>query len=337
VINVVAAAAFAALRWSYAPLGLSEGWYTRAYTLRADVSGPALFRIIAWLLRDFAFLLPLLLVAVVIRARGRLTSPRPLLYAAVWMAGWLAVYVPWPATFEYYLLPFAFGAAALTGKLAGACGSVLRAPHSWATRRAAWSILVAGVLLWCGATANAVADARVQLAVDRANADLVDFLAGLPRRSLVVLNTSVNEYLFELPLHLAEIKQRPDVAVEHVARAGPRAPAPADVVVATAEIANAPSPTVRIAVEERGARHHHSTLSALAARGESVYRSLQHRHVLELAFHRLLCQVTVRSILDPAYCPSERGAIYRGTFSYGWQVHRLGRTIVDRVEIRDEG
>ena len=337
VINVVAAAAFAALRWSYAPLALAEGWYTRAYTLRADVSGPALFRIAAWLVRDFAFLLPLLAVAVVILARGRVPSPRPVLYAGVWMAGWLGVYVPWPATFEYYLLPFAFGAAALTGKLAGACWSLGRGPHSWATRRAAWSILAAGALLWFGATANAVGDARVQLAVDRANADLVDFLASLPRRSLVVLNTSVNEYLFELPMHLSEIKQRPDLVVEHVAHAGPRAPSPAAVVVATAEIANAPSPTVRIAIEEHGVRQHHTTLGALAGRGEAVYRSSQHRDVLEVAFHRLLCRVTVRPILDPAYCPGERGAVYRGTFSYGWQVHRLGRTIVDRVERRNEG
>jgi hypothetical protein len=184
---------------------------------------------------------------------------------------------------------------------------------------------------------NAVADARVQLAVDRANAHLVDFLARLPSRSLVVLNTSVNEYLFELPMHLSEIKRRPDVAVAHVAHAGPRAPAPAEVVVATAEIANAPLPTVRIAVEEHGARHHHTALGALVDRGDAVYRSVQQRRVLELAFHRLLCHVTVRPLLDPTYCPRDRGVIYRATFSYGWQVHQLGGRTVDRNEARHDG
>ncbi|HKX05097.1 MAG TPA: hypothetical protein VJX71_21565, partial [Methylomirabilota bacterium] len=63
-INLVAAAAFVVLRWSYAPLAVAEGTYTRAYTLHLGVVGPALFRISAWLIRDFAFLLPLLLFAV---------------------------------------------------------------------------------------------------------------------------------------------------------------------------------------------------------------------------------------------------------------------------------
>jgi hypothetical protein len=112
---VVAAAAFGALRWYYASLGLAQGTYTRAYALHPEAIGAALFRISPRLVRDFAFLLPLLTVAVASLVAGRPASPRPTLYAFVWMAGWLAVYVPWPATFEYYLLPFAFGAAALAG------------------------------------------------------------------------------------------------------------------------------------------------------------------------------------------------------------------------------
>src|SRR6185436_3774057 len=46
-INVVAAAAFAALRWYYAPLGLAEGTYTRAYGLPPGAVAAALSRIVA--------------------------------------------------------------------------------------------------------------------------------------------------------------------------------------------------------------------------------------------------------------------------------------------------
>jgi hypothetical protein len=338
VINVVAAAAFIALRWYYAPLGLAEGTYTRAYALNPGTVGAALFRISAWLVRDFAFLLPLLTVTVPALVGGRPAWRRPILYAWVWMAGWLAVYLPWPATFEYYLLPFAFGAAALAGTVVGDSWPSRRRRHSVVRRRVAWSVLVASGLLWLVAVVNAVVDARVQLAVDRANADLVDFLAGLPSRSRVVVNTGVNEYLFELPMHLSQIKRRSDIVVEHVTQAAPTGPPWADVFVVTAEMANKPGPTVRVALDEPGVTHDNARLSAvLTGRAERVYRASQHARLVEFGIHRLLCHVTESPLIDASYCPRDRGVIDRRIFSYGWQVHRLGRPAVDRVETRHDG
>jgi len=338
VINVVAAAAFTALRWYYAPLGLAEGTYTRAYALHPGVVGPALFRISAWLVRDFTFLLPLLTVAVASLVGARHALRRPVLYAGIWMAGWLAVYLPWPATFEYYLLPFAFGAAALAGTVVGDVWASRGREHSVTRRRLAWSVLVASASLWLVALVNVSADARVQLAVDRANADLVDFLAGLPRRSHVVVNTRVNEYLVELPMHLSQIKRRSDIVVEHVTAAARTGSPAANVFVVTAEMANKPGPTVRIALDEPGVRHDNSMLSTvLTGPVEPVYRAAQHTHLVELAIHRLLCHATVSPLTDPTYCPSDRGVIDRRLFSYGWQVHRLTRPSADHGETRHDG
>ena len=103
------------MRWIYAPRGLAEGTYTRAYALDSVTAGVALFRIAAWLLRDFAFVLPLLALAILtLRDRPAGGASRYPLCGWVWSAGWLAVYVPWPATFSYYLLPFGFGVALLS-------------------------------------------------------------------------------------------------------------------------------------------------------------------------------------------------------------------------------
>jgi hypothetical protein len=337
-INLVAAAAFVLLRSYYAPLGLVEGTYTRAYTLDPAVVGAALFRISAWLVRDFAFLLPLLAVTVPSLLGRRPAWRRPILYACVWMVGWLAVYLPWPATFEYYLLPFALGAAVLGGTVVGEAWASRSRPHSATTRGVAWSVLVASGLLWLVAIVNAVADARVQLTVDRSNADLVDFLASLPSRSRVVLNTGVNEYFFELPMHLTQIKRRSDIVVEHVTRMPPNRPSSADVFMVTAEMANKPGPTVRVALDEPGVRHDNAMLSAaLTGRAEPVYRAAQHTHLVEVAIHRLLCHITVSSLIDPTYCPSDRGVIDRRIFSYGWQVHRLMRSAADHAETRHDG
>ena len=336
-VNVAAAAVFAALRWYYAPLGLAEGTYTRAYALHPAAVGAALFRISAWLARDFTFLLPLLTVAVGSLVGGRQALRRPILYPCVWMAGWLAVYLPWPATFEYYLLPFAFGAAALAGTVVGDAWASRSRQHSVTRRRVAWSVLGASAALWFVAIVNASADARVQLAVDRANADLVDFLAGLPSGSRVVVNTRVNEYLLELPLHLSQIKRRSDIVVEHVTAAARTGPPATDAFVVTAEMANKPGPTVRVALDEPGVRHDNTMLSAvLTGRAEPVYRAAQHAHLVELALHRLLCRATVSPLIDATYCPSDRGVIDRRIFSYGWQVHRL-QPAADHGETRHDG
>ena len=331
-INVVAAVAFVALRWRYAaPLG--QGTYTRAYSLALDTLGPALFRIVAWIVRDFAFLLPLLAVAVVLLLQRDAPWRRPILYACVWMVGWLAVYAPWPATFEYYLLPFAFGAAIFAGAAVGGLARAGAPAVSSVTRRAVWSALAASGLLWMAAVVNAAADGRVQLAVDRANTDAVDFLAGLPRGGRIVLNTTdAVEYIYELPMHLSEIKRRPDLVVQPVGIAAPGAPSTADVVVATPTVTNRPGPTVRLAVYESGARRDLSRLGEmLRDGGELIYTTEQRVRVVELGLQRLLCRVARRPFIDPSYCQTDRGLVHAATFVYAWQVHRLSSPPASRV------
>ena len=175
-------------------------------------------------------------------------------------------------------------------------------------------------------------DARVQLAVDRANADLVSFLSGLPRASHVVVNSSyLNEHVFELPLHLSALKRRPDIMVEHVSRLRQGALPATDTFVATPQMEHEPVPTVRIGLEESGVRHVNATLSALLnGRGELVYHAGERTRVLEVGLHRLLCRARVSRSVDASYCPADRGVIYRRTFVYGWQVHRLKQRTGDR-------
>jgi len=336
-ITLAAAGAFAVLRWHYAPLALTEGTYTRAYGLHPGAVGAALFRIGAWLVRDFAFLLPLLPGAVVSLV-SRPASRRPILYSGIWMAGWLAVYVPWPATFEYYLLPFAFGAAVLAGTVAGDAWTLRTRASSATGRTLGWSVLGAGGLLWLASTVNAVADARVQLAVDRANAALVEFLGRLPGHSRVVVNTGLNEYVAELPMHLSEIARRPDLAVEHLTGSALAGFAAATVFVATPRIADPPAPTVRIPLDEAGTGRHRAILvTLLAGRGDLVYRAEQRTALVELGLHRLLCHRAARPLVGAGYCPDDRGLLVRRPFSYGWQVHQLRPPAVDHAETRHDG
>jgi hypothetical protein len=322
-INLLAVAAFGALRWQYAALALGEGTYTRAYVFQTVTIGPALFRICAWLARGFAYLLPLLALAALPRVGGR----RPIVYACVWMAGWLAVFLPWPATFEYYLLPFAFGAALLGGTLAGDAWRWRGPEQPVARRRLASGALATAALLLVATALNAATDARVQLTVDRADADLVAFLGGLPPGSHVLANMSpVNEYHYELPMHLSELKGRRDIVVERMPP--PARASAADAFVITAEMANQPGPTVRIALHEPGVSRDNATLrTLLAADSAPVYRGGRQTRIVEIGLQRLLCPFAVRPVLDITYCPRDRGVLDGRTFSYGWQVHRLVRPV----------
>jgi hypothetical protein len=334
-INLIAAASFAVLRWHYAPLGLAQGTYTRAYGLGFETIAAALFRISAWLVRDFVFLLPILLAVPLALLHGRPASRRPVLYACVWMAGWLAVYLPWPTTFEYHLLPFAFGAAVLAGTVAGDCWVWRRRAHPAMHRRIACTVLLVAGCLWLPPLLSAVTDARVQLTVDRSNAEVVDFLARLPINSRVVVNTSLNEYVVELPMHLSEIKRRPDVVVEHASGAPPVGSGLAELFVVTPLLANPPTPTVRFPLDEEGTRRGHAMLTTLlAGRGDLVYRTERHAALTELRLHGLLCPVTGSGRLGASYCPGDRGLIDRRRFLYGWQVHRRRPPTVDHAEGR---
>ena len=243
------------------------------------------------------------------------------------MAGWLAVFLPWPATFEYYLLPFAFGASAAAGMAAGAAWAARGRPQPAAGRRLAWSALATAGLLWVMTVVNAVADARVQLTVDRANAALVDFLAGLPAGSRVVLNTAMNEYHLELPRHLVEIKGRPDIVVEPSGRAGSDTWPSADLFVITAELANRPSPSVRLALDEPGVARDQARLGRLLIGPSApVYHEVLQARLVELGIHRWLCLHTVHPFFDPTFCPGDRPVLDRRLFTYGWQVHHLMRS-----------
>jgi hypothetical protein len=326
-VSVVAASVFLVLRWQYAALGIAEGTYTRAYVLQPATIGPALFRIAAWLVRDFAWLLPVLAAAWLLGNGGGIATRRQIAYPGIWMAGWLLVFLPWPATFEYYLFPFTCGAAALAGAVVGEAWARRHRERLSPTPRLAWAFLVTTGLLWSVSLVNASLDARVQLTVDRANADMVRFLATLPRDSHVVFNmTPVNEYHFEVPMHLSEIMGRRDLVFlqpkaprESGALSGP------ETYVLTPEMVNQPGPTVRIALHEAGVRQDNGRLLGTLVPGgtELVYRTAQRSHLIEIGLQRLLCLPGRGLIDEPAYCPSDRGVLFRRTFAYGWQVHRV--------------
>ena len=136
--------------------------------------------------------------------------------------------------------------------------------------------------------------------------------------------------MIELPMHLVEIKRRPDLIVHHVGAFHTDRRLPASVFVVTPTMANQPGPTVRIAVHEPGVTRDGMRLSELLrGGGELVYTTQRQARLLELGLHRPLCRLARRPFIDVTFCAGERGVVDGRTFIYGWQVHRLTRPTVD--------
>lgn len=170
----------------------------------------------AWLTRDFLYLLPvggLWLLLLILRKTG--PAPRIALDALVFMAGWMVIFLPWEIISEYYLLMTALGGAVFGGLVLGGLAG------QWPRLRVVWKVisglLVAMALyLWLTTLPNLVNNARLQLAVDRVNAQMSAYLAEtVPQNGKVMVNlVPGSEYTPELAMHLKYFYARPDIQVE---------------------------------------------------------------------------------------------------------------------------
>jgi 4-amino-4-deoxy-L-arabinose transferase-like glycosyltransferase len=151
--------------------------YTSHFIFELDQILNSLVRWGGWMLRDYTWLAPLgVIVIVFCLASRRWPASGMWWFGVVWMAAWLGLYLPWYFAVEYYLLPFAAGAAVLAGVLFIETASLLKhASLAWRTSGAA-ALGLSGLLL-LGSLANNAASASVQLAQDAANAGVLAYVA----------------------------------------------------------------------------------------------------------------------------------------------------------------
>jgi hypothetical protein len=321
--SLLAAAGFFALRaFSGAP-SISQRDYSGLYRVEVVAVLGSLIDALALLSRDFAYVAPLAILAVVIW----FTRPRPqrplLLDAMVWMCGWVAVYLPWSWVLEYYLLPFAFGAAAFCGVVAGEAIQALRDERRRMVRAIVAACVGAFLILFPLCTANVAALGAMQLAVDAANYQLVRFISALPKGSVVGVNIpSPNEYVTEIAMHVKETEGRPDIVVDYFERGSGASLADAAAgYVATPVMWNQVVPTFRIAVNETGAADLSQRLErALGNRRDPVFLVRRHVQLMMFNLHQPVCSLP--STNWRLYCFSPAPFVDTRVFTFGWTVYR---------------
>lgn len=312
--SLIGASGYALSRTALAPFGLGGGSYTGGYIFTAEAVKASLVRWAGWLLRDDPHLLPLILLWVILLlAQKKVKFPDALLCLLVWMAGWMVIYLPWTYTQEYYMLPFALGASALTVLL------VVQALQTPRLRLISGVLLTAAALLWLTTLPNHWTNARIQLAVDSANAEMLDTLEKLPKSSNIALNIQApNEYTTELDLLIRQVRGRSDLQLTTFNPALP----PTQGVILTPDIQNQPLLTVRMGVFEPSLYTWNQSLQSYLGKTVQPQTKIERRFQLfVIDLPRVFCPL----ISKRSFCAVSRPLVDTRTFVYGWALYPAPR------------
>lgn len=320
VTSLLAGGLFYVLRRHIIPTPLTAGTYTDAYALSASAITASLIRWAGWLLRDDLYLLPLGLWLLYHWRRQRTLVLGPLaLDALLWTAGWMAIFLPWVYMVEYYMLPFSVGAAVF-----GAVG-FYEAAQAWRDGRGrSWAALGLGLSLALLLTTLPThwTNARLQMAVDRANREALAYVAShLPPQATLLINIQdPNEYYEQIGLHLRAQYKRADLNLQ-VFRPGVICAAPCYVL--SPFITNQPRLSVRLGVYEPTQAQWNATLDAflatpgVTAQTQAVFE--QRLRLFNLNWPRALCVAVPRL----NYCAQPEPFLDRRVLTYGWRLYAI--------------
>jgi hypothetical protein len=223
IISSVSAGIFLVLRRTMIEAVLTEGHYTNDYAIQLEPILASLVRWFGWLLRDFLFLVPVVLLALIWLFVKQKSADRGfILESIIWMGGWAAIYLPWYFMAEYYMLPFTVGVAILLGAVI----EIAREALSKTENKLRWVAIVClgmSILLFGVTLLNNASNAGIQLAVDAANAKMLKNIVNIaPPGSNVMINIQYpNEYTNQIPMYINSILGRPDIKVEYFVRNPP--------------------------------------------------------------------------------------------------------------------
>jgi hypothetical protein len=274
-----------------------------------------------WLMRDFIWLVPMMLV-VLIWCVVKRHPPRSGLwiYAGVWMMAWLGIYIPWYFGAQYYLMPFTAGVAILSGVLLVETLEMIR------ERGRIWKVTGAialgfTCLLLLATQANSFTDAAVQLAQDAANTSVMEYVAkNAPIGSAVLVNIQfTNEYVEQMELLLKYDYGRTDLVFDYyhdqdLAKLAEQYP---EVLILAAEMKNQPQMTVRMGLIDHTLEIWNSLLAYKLGDWKEIFQVRREPVLLTIDFPRLICPV----IKVENYCSPDGGLVNFQKLFYQWTVY----------------
>ena len=327
VSSCIGSLAYLIMRSFYLPFGLVSMGYSSQYNF--DISYILTISRI-WLdllLWDFLYIVPLSIPALLILLRkSRTTSYSMIFPALIWMFIWVAIYIPWQFTQVYYLLPFALGASVLTSVLVQINLEEIRGISS-RSRVIGLCCLSLAIVIFVLTIPNNVTNARLQLAVDASNNDMLNYVLGdFSQNAVVVMNIQeINEYVRQFPPLVNQLRGRPDLAIKFFqdVQTENDASGNSDVYYLLPVVKNQFYPSVRMGVYEHTSRSwNQSLLNAWPSKAGLIYRIEKTFRSFSVDSLRLACPLLRKF----TYCDVPNTPFDRRVFSYGWDIYRLEST-----------
>jgi hypothetical protein len=282
------------------------------------------FRILGdWIIRDYLYLLPLGLGALVALYKKSNRNYLPHLIECVfWIFIWAAVYIPWLYLPEYYLLPVALIFAILCGTLISINISMLRAKN--VGRIIGLISLSLSALLFAITIPNLATNARLQMTMDSANADMLAFIVdNAPQNARIWINIQEpNEYVNEFVLWVNQIKNRPDLQVDYFhSQDLPTAEANSLALwIVSAHLENQFYPSVRMGIYENTSNAWNLNLeNHLNGKGEQIDNIRYSMQNINFDPMRFFCSLAG----SLHYCQVPNNPLDTRILTYGWTIVRV--------------
>lgn len=330
IVNLTMAAVYWATRSLSGTSAVVAGTDSAHYVIMPGAVLNSLARYVAWYVRDFPFLVPLFAFVAGVFFASRRTKWEREWYVVVgcvlWIVGWTVVMLPWHSALEYYLLPAALGASILTGV---GLSAVIRSARRGSASIRTVSRIVLLFVLCLGLTTliNGVTNGRTQVAVDRSNARLIEYLAqSVPRDGTVLVHLQEpSEYVLEMSLHLGLLKHRGDIKVGYLN--GQNSSTFPGAFVVTPVVRNQPLPVVRLGVWEGDvAADRPELLKLLGDSAKPAWRDVSEVALLAVWVEKPVCLALLAVGADGlggTWCGVARPLIETRIFEYGWEIYRI--------------
>lgn len=275
----------------------------------------------SWMRRDYLYLVPIGLASIlVIFNKPNRTRLMLLLECLVWLGLSATIDILWKYIPEYYLLPIALIAALMCGLFFSLIVNLLHGAP--VIRILAWSACGLSGLLLLLTLPNQITNGRLQLAMDRANADMLGYVVKqVPQGSTVWININPpNEYTDEFSKWVTQLDGRSDLHVDYFHSQDLAKVQGREVWIVSPFMENQFYPSVRVGLYELPSRQWNATLvQYLAGRGEMVGLFQQSFTSSNLDPLRFFCPFT-RSL---SYCKVPDAPLDHRVFAYGWKIYRL--------------
>lgn len=320
----IGVASFFAVRQLFVPERLGTVGYASYYNFEIERIITSTRAWIDWLNRDFLYLIPLLFAPLYLMIKGKISNRDIKIIGAIviWMVAWVLVYVPWIWQLEYYLLPVAVGASLLGAFL------IIKNLHAFPgknskVRAINLCFITLSVAFLLVTLPNDYSNALTQLSVDRANADMIEYiLIHSNEGDQIYINIQGgHQYYDDIRALIQEVNGRTDLGVDQVNYDGKILRyRNTNVFIASPSIRDENYQSVRLGVNQFLTSQWNSLLNGfLGDKYSLIYDEEIRFQQLYIDAMRLFCPFT--SSIE--YCQVPNSPFDTRIFKFGWKIYQL--------------